>query len=222
MADRPARARLQDHRRLPQGQRAGDPRDLPPVRAAVPRARPVLGGRRSRSTAASSRRSTTATRTSRPTSCRSGWSRSRPASRATWRRWRRPTGSEDEVLKAKSDAPEGEDRLPPRAGAALPRHGACGAGRAGPADLADRPGCALHGDERQGHRDRRLQRAGGRGHEAPPDRRARGDERRQRPRPALGDGRAGPRGDGPGGADGHRRPRLLRRRGDPRLRSGPA
>ena len=129
---------------------------------------------------------------------------------------------EDEVLQGEVHAPEGEDRLPPRAGAALPRHGACGAGRAGPADLANRPGCALHGDERQGHRHRRLQRAGGRGHEAPPDRRARGDEHRQRPRPALGDGRAGPRGDGPGGADGHRRPRLLRRRGDPRLRSGPA
>ena len=44
-------------------------------------------------------------------------------------------------------------------------------GRAGPTDLADRPRCAGHSDERQGHRARRLQRSGSGGHEASSHRR---------------------------------------------------
>src|SRR3712207_2899068 len=76
------------------------------------------------------------------------------------------------------------DGAPPGDGGRRPR-------RARRAGLADGPGRARDGDDRQGHRPRRLQRAGRRGHQAPPDRGARGDQRRQRPRPALGGGRAG-------------------------------
>jgi hypothetical protein len=60
-----------------------------------------------------------------------------------------------------------------------------------------RPRWALDGHERQGHRGGRLQRAGRRRRQAPPDRGARADEPRPRPRPAVSDGGAGPRSDGP-------------------------
>ena len=51
---------------------------------------------------------------------------------------------------------------------------AAAAGRAGPAGLADRSGCALDGDQRPRHRHRRLQRADRGRYQAPPDRRPRG------------------------------------------------
>ena len=50
--------------------------------------------------------------------------------------------------------------------------------RAGPAGLADRSGCTLHGHQRPRHRHRRLQRADRGGYQAPSDRRPRGHQRR--------------------------------------------
>ena len=73
VADRPAGARLQDHRRLPAGQRRGDPEGLPRVRRAVPaswgcsrrrggdRRQQVQGGQQPRQ------------ELHRRTSCRRGW-----------------------------------------------------------------------------------------------------------------------------------------------------
>ncbi|UZO95013.1 Transposase (plasmid) [Roseomonas mucosa] len=75
--------------------------------------------------------------------------------------------------------------------------------------LVDRPRRALDGHQRQGQRHRRLQRAGRRRHQAPPDRRARGHQQGLRPGAALRHGTPGTRGDGPYRADRHRRPRLL-------------
>ena len=58
MAHRPARARLQDDRRLPPRQRRGDPQGVCPVHRAVPQAAALRARRSSPSTAASSRPST--------------------------------------------------------------------------------------------------------------------------------------------------------------------
>ena len=60
--------------------------------------------------------------------------------------------------------------------------------------LADRSRCAL--DEEPRRRHRRLQRADRGRCQAPPDRRARGHQRRHRSRPAGADGRTGARGHG--------------------------
>ena len=60
-ADRPTDAGLQDDRRLPPRQRAGDPRGVRAVRRAVPSVQPFSRGLSLRSTGASSRRSTIAT-----------------------------------------------------------------------------------------------------------------------------------------------------------------
>ena len=80
VADRPPGAGLQDHRRLPQGPRRGDPQGVPRVRPAVPPAEACSPTASSPSTAASSRRSTTATRTSPSASCKRGCSSSSRAS----------------------------------------------------------------------------------------------------------------------------------------------
>ena len=65
-------------------------------------------------------------------------------------------------------------------------------GRARPADLSHRSGCALNGHQRQGHRHCRLQRPDGGGGRASSHRGARGDQCRQRPHPTAGDGATSP------------------------------
>ena len=80
----------------------------------------------------------------------------------------------------------------------------------------DRSRRALDDLAGQGHRPGGLQRAGGGRRQAPPDRGARGHQRRQRPRAAEQDGAGCTRGDGQDEAAGLRRPRLLQRHGDSR------
>ena len=100
---------------------------------------------------------------------------------------------EGELAQAKSVAAEGQDRHAARADAGVQGHGSQVARRAGPADLADRSGRAIHGDQRPGQRDRRLQRPDRRRRRAPPDRGPRRDQCRQRPRSAREHGAARPR-----------------------------
>ena len=90
---------------------AGDPQRLPPVRRAVPRAQAVLRRRSWPSTAASSRRSTTATRTSRPASSTARMEQIEAEHRALPGRTRHaPTGRAGEVAKRRAARLQGEDR----------------------------------------------------------------------------------------------------------------
>ena len=173
VADRPADAGLQDDRRLPPRQRAGDPRGLRAVRRAVPSAEPVHARRSLRSTAASSRRSTTATRTS-------PWPRSPSASEqveASIARYlaalgpRRPARTSD-MAEAKTIRLKEKIEGLRRADAVPQGDGPAGRGRARQTGLADRSRCPLDGDQRQGHGHRRLQRADRGRCRAPSDRRA--------------------------------------------------
>ena len=113
-------AGLQDDRRLPPRQRAGDPRGVRAVRRAVPSVQPFLRGLSLRSTGASSRRSTIATRTSQWPRSPSALNRWRPASRATWGSWTVPTGRTAIWPRPRQPA-QGEDRGRPAAADAVPQ-----------------------------------------------------------------------------------------------------
>ena len=81
------------------------------------------------------------------------------------------------------------------------------------------PGRAIHGDERQGHGHRRLQRADGGGCQTPSDRRPRGDQRWARPLPSWRTWHGQAKEImGVQTADGSGGPRLLLRLGNPGLR----
>src|SRR6266478_4526884 len=83
-----------------------------------------------------------------------------------------------------------------------------------PASIADRSGCAADGDQRQGDRHGRLQRANGGRCPASPDRGSRGHECGQRPWAAYGDGRTGTTGNRRSRRDGGCRSRVLQWRRD--------
>ena len=223
VADRPPDAGLQDHRRLPQGQRQGDPQRLPRVHRAVPPARSCSPRRSWPSTAASSRRSTTATRTSPTASSRRAWSSSRRASRATWRSWTARTGEPTLVTEAQGRAAQGEDR------------DGQGADAASSKQIGQQLQEAPDGQISLTDPDARSMATSGRGtgivgynvqtavdtkhhlivaHEVTNV----GHDRD----PAVRDGRAGARGDRARRADGPCRSRLLQGRGDPGVRRRPA
>ena len=88
----PAGAGPQDDRRFPQGQRPGDQEGVRALRRAVPPRWACSRRRAWRSTAASSKPSITATRTSRRRRSSDGARNWRRASRAIWRSSTPPTG----------------------------------------------------------------------------------------------------------------------------------
>ena len=90
-----------------------------------------------RSTGASSRPSTPATRTSRWPRSPSASSRWRPASRATWPRWTTPTGGTTTCPRPRPPH-QGQDRRPAAADAGSQGDGTAGSGCARQAGVADR------------------------------------------------------------------------------------
>ena len=193
------------------------------VRGAVPPARPARRRRSWRWTAASSRRSTPATRTSRPAQDQRRMEQVE-ASIARYLAALETADRQEERGRAKAKPTRLEERI------AAPRASRCG----GCSDMEAAVRAAPDRQVSLTDPDARAMATSGKGTglvgynvqaavdtEAPPDRRARGDERRQRPRPARADGRAGAarrwaqeeltRAGGP---------RLLLGRGDPGLRAG--
>ena len=118
-------------------------------------------------------------------------SRSSRASSATSTRWRRPTARSPLRSKPRPSGCRTRSRSCASRCAARSHQGAAEE-RTRRAALADRSRCALDDLAGQGHGPGGLQRAGGGRRQASPDRGARGDQRRQRPRAAEqdGDGRA--------------------------------